>query len=304
MRVSGKNSRPRVGKDVEKPSCPLCEKKETVLRYTLRDKRIFWCRACRSFFVDPFPDPTTLQASYDSSASEFQSKYFESFQDLRSKSFARGLQVLSALGRRGTLLDVGTGLGFFLTQARRAGWEAEGLELSDKMARYARQTLQLPVQVGTVEEASFANAPYAVVTLWDVLEHLTHPRGTLLRIRALLAEGGVTVIRTPVCDSLIPRILDLLYRMSFGKLRFGFEKLFKEHLVHFSEEGLRRLVEGCGFRILQAYREDYIDAQALRYKEWAQNPLVRLGARGVITLARLFHCQDEVVLYAESAHVG
>ena len=287
---------------MEESPCPLCQKKETALRYTLSQKKIFWCRLCRTFFVAPFPDDISLSALYETSAAEFQSKYFEGFQSLRSRSFARGLETLSRLGRRGILLDIGTGLGFFLTQARRTGWEVEGLELSERLARYARQTLKLPVQVGTLHGASFTKAHYDVITLWDVMEHLPNPKGVLLRIRDLLVPRGVVVIRTPLCDSLIPRTLDLLYRLSFGRVRFGFEKLFKEHLFHFSERGLRQLVEGCGFRILEAYREDYVDVRALRHKEWAQNPFVRLGARGAIFLSRLFHQEDEIVLYAESRY--
>ena len=300
---------------MEESPCPLCQKKETVLRYTLSQKKIFWCRLCRTFFVDPFPSESSLSELYETSAAEFQSKYFESFQRLRSRSFTRGLETLSRFGRhpgeprsprfageagrRGILLDIGTGLGFFLTQARRAGWEVEGLELSEKLSQYARQTLKLPVEVGTLDSAFLAKGRYDVITLWDVIEHLPDPKGALLRIRDLLVPRGVVVIRTPLCDSLIPRTLGLLYRLSFGRVRFGFEKLFSEHLFHFSEEGIRRLVERCGFRILEAYREDYIDPHTLPHKEWAQNPLVRLGANVAIFLSHLFHQEDEIVLYAE-----
>ena len=217
----------------ERP-CPICEGKDTSRRYRLRAKKVFWCRRCRLFFIDPFPDEKTLWASYEGTASEFQKNYFESFQDLRSKSFTRGIELLKRWDRHGRLLDVGTGLGFFLAQARREGWEAEGLELSDKVAQYARRTLQLPVHVGTLESVSLQTGRYDVMTLWDALEHFQNPKSSLLRIRELLVPGGMVVIRTPVCDSLIPWLLRVMYGVSFGRIRFGFEKLFKEHLFHFS----------------------------------------------------------------------
>ncbi len=279
--------------------CPLCRRESGRPRYRLPGKQIFWCRTCRSFFVDPFPASIRLHDLYEEGAEAFQEKYFESFQDLRSRSFARGLKTLAALHRRGRLLDVGTGLGFFLEAARKAGWEVEGLELSEKVAQYARKHLQVPVHVGILAEVPLKERTYQAVTMWDVLEHLPDPAGALRRIRTLLAPKGVVLIRTPVCDSLIPWMIRLFYRFSFGKFRFGFEKLFKEHLFHFSEEGLRTLVRAAGFRILLAYREDYINSHALREKSWARNPVIRLGAHLAIGLGHLIRRQDEVVLYAE-----
>jgi len=270
------------------------------LRYGLRAKKVFWCRRCRLFFIDPFPDEEALRTSYEGAASEFQKNYFESFQDLRSRSFTRGIEVLKRWGHHGRLLDVGTGLGFFLAQAREEGWETEGLEFSDKVAQYARRTLQLPVHVGTLESVSLQTGRYDVLTLWDVLEHFPNPKNSLLRIRELLVPGGMVVIRTPVCDSLIPWLLRGMYRVSFGRIRFGFEKLFKEHLFHFSEKGLRQLMAQCGFRVVEAYREDYIDYGALSHKEWAKHFFVRFGALTAILLSHLLKRQDEVVVYAES----
>ena len=286
------------------PSCPLCENSKPRLHYSLQNKRVFWCHLCHLFFIDPLPDPLRLRTYYEGTASEFEATYFESFQNHRFRSFAKGLDLLSKWNRRGRLLDVGTGLGFFLKQAHEASWEVEGLELSGKVAAYAKQTLGVPVHVGTLEDVPLEANQYQAVTLWDAIEHLPDPKSTLLRIRDLLAPQGVVVIRTPVCDSLIPWVLGFFYRVSLGRIRSGFERLFKEHLFHFSEEGIRQLVERCGFRILQVYREDYIDPQALAHKEWTRNPLVRLGASWILGASRLLRQQDEIVMYAEATPVA
>lgn len=106
----------------------------------------------------------------------------------------------------------------------------------------------------------------------------------------------------PVYDSLVPWLLGCCYRVTLGRFRAGLERLFKEHLFHFSEHGIRQLVGACGYRILHAYREDYIDPSALSRKDWAGNAFVRLGAWTAIQAARLLRRQDEVVLYAETVH--
>ncbi|MFH1857513.1 MAG: class I SAM-dependent methyltransferase [Candidatus Omnitrophota bacterium] len=282
--------------------CPLCKEAAPFSpRYVLHDKTVHWCRFCGCFYIKFFPGKSGLAHAGRDAASAFQEKYFASFYALRAKSFARALEMLKVLSRQGKLLDLGTGLGFFLEQARSAGWQAEGLEFSEERAAYAQNRLGFPIHVGTVEEASLREGTYDVVTLWDVLEHLPNPKQTLLRIRALLVPGGCLVIRTPVCDSLLPWLVRTLYRVSFGKFRFGLEKLFEEHLFHFSEKGLSRLLSSCGFRLLRSYREDYIDPNALRQKDWVRNGLVRLGVGVIIGFSHWIRRQDEVVVYAESA---
>lgn len=241
-----------------------------------------------------------LESSYEKGVFELQKKYFESFHALRSQTFSRGLRMLQRRGRQGKLLDVGTGLGFFLESARQAGWEAEGLEFSEKSAAYARQTLRLSVHVGTLESVSLPSKTYEVITLWDVLEHLPNPIETLKTIHSLLVPGGWVVVRTPVWDSLIPRGIGLLYRLSLGRIRFGLEKLFTEHLFHFSEKGLREILEKTGFRVLDAYREDYMDRASLKKKDWAGNIVLRMAVSVAILLSHALGQQDEVVIYAEA----
>jgi len=265
----------------------------------LNAKKVFWCQHCLHFFVDPFPKKAALEASYDGAVNSFEEKYFQSFHGLRTESYTRGLETLERLGSKGPLLDVGTGLGFFLTQAHNQGWKAEGLEVSPKTAAYAKEKFDLPIHVGNLEEVNLKTGHYQVVTLWDVLEHLPDPKAALRQVHTLLGASGIVVIRTPVCDSFIPWALDALYRISFGKIHFGFEKLFEEHLFHFSEAGLRNILSECGFRLLEVYREDYIDYRSLHQKAWAKNVFVRLGAFMAIMMSRLLHRQDEVVLYAQ-----
>ncbi len=281
------------------PRCPLCQDSEVVLRYALRQKNIWRCPPCRILFADSVPGEESLKTRYEEAAPEFEFKYFESFKDLRARSFKRGLQTLRDFVKPGLLLDIGTGLGFFLVEAQRSGWEAEGLEGSEKVARHARKVLKLSVRAGSVEEASSGGKRYRVVTLWDVLEHLPDPKGTLCQIRSFLEEKGMVIIRTPIYDSLIPAVLAFFYRVSGGRIRFGLEKIFEEHLFHFSEQGLRLLLGRCGFRAVCAYREDYIDPGALRRKEWARNPFIRWGALLLIAASHILRRQDEVVMYAQ-----
>jgi len=95
------------------------------------------------------------------------------------------------------LLDVGCARGYSTAVARRLGFAAHGVEPSAADAAYARERLGLPVDTGTVEQASFAPASFDAVVMWSVLEHLTVPQATFAAIARLLRPGGMLNIFTP-----------------------------------------------------------------------------------------------------------
>ncbi|MBL7183339.1 MAG: class I SAM-dependent methyltransferase [Anaerolineae bacterium] len=75
-------------------------------------------------------------------------------------------------GRR--LLDVGCHIGVFLGIAQERGWAAWGIEPSRWAAREARGR-GLQVIEGTLDDVHLAGESFDVITLWDVIEHLTDP---------------------------------------------------------------------------------------------------------------------------------
>src|SRR4051794_16926066 len=76
-------------------------------------------------------------------------------------------RLLRLIPERGRLLDVGCGHGLLLDEARMAGFEVEGLELSREAAAYARGQLGLTVHEHTLEEHK--SDPYDAIVLADVL---------------------------------------------------------------------------------------------------------------------------------------
>ena len=110
-------------------------------------------------------------------------------------------------GKRGKLLDVGCGLGYFVKRAGEcAGWDAYGYEISPHAVEFAREKLGLEnVCAGRVEDSPLATASFDIITLWDVVEHIPDPEPLLSYLLTLLKPGGILFLHTPNINAQLPK---------------------------------------------------------------------------------------------------
>lgn len=95
------------------------------------------------------------------------------------------------------ILEVGSSHGAFLGFLRWAGYEAEGVDLSPSMAKFAHDTFRVKTAVGWLEDQGYPNGSYDLLVLNDVLEHLPTPLETLRECWRVLKPEGVLLIQTP-----------------------------------------------------------------------------------------------------------
>ncbi len=133
------------------------------------------------------------------------------------------------------LLDVGAGRGRFVAAARRAGYEATGIEPSPRGVEAARSVYGVELQQAGVEDARVGSVD--VVTAWHVLEHLDDPGAALDAIAPSLKPGGALVVGVPNLASLQARLA--------GRRWFHLD--LDRHRVHFTPAGLDALLRRHGF---------------------------------------------------------
>lgn len=121
------------------------------------------------------------------------------------------------------LLDVGCGNGLFLEAASARGGAA-WVELSAAAAAAARERVGPRVTLGTLEEAEFPENTSDVVTLWEVIEHVSHPLRLLSEVRRVLRPWGMAFLSTPNANSVFHRLacwsyalVDLLFEADQGE---------------------------------------------------------------------------------------
>lgn len=215
--------------------CVLCGGVDRAPRFTKGGWRFVRCRTCGLESLDPLPTRGELAAHYDASYDDGAYAAFAAASDVRDAIARHRLGLVRPLAPAGPWLDVGASTGAFVGAAVAAGLDAEGVEVSDVAAAEARRR-GLAVHTAAVEDFDPPRR-YAVVTAFDVVEHLLDPLPLLARVRGWLAPGGLLAVAVPNVASWVARVL--------GRHWFYYVGPF--HVHYFSPATIRRALEGSGY---------------------------------------------------------
>jgi len=157
--------------------------------------------------------------------------------------FSEGLKtILKLTGRKGRILDIGCGHGYFLKMARDSGWAVEGIEIADSHAEHGRKNFGLTIYNKPLSELRLPDNSYDAVTLWSVLDVVPDPLAELKEIYRVLKPGGVLYLRinnftyNHFALLLGNTILLKLLRVAPGiLLRWGITKTTLEKLFSFTD---------------------------------------------------------------------
>ncbi len=117
-------------------------------------------------------------------------------------ALSRFTKIEPLLSSRNTILDVGTGGGEFAYLLQSLGHAVNGIEPNRGYADHSIQQYGLTVQVGFVQDATFAPALFDLITIWHVLEHTEDPGFILARLRSWLKPEGVLVVEVPNVEAI------------------------------------------------------------------------------------------------------
>lgn len=156
----------------------------------------------------------------------------------RSRLFAmaRFQAIRDVVGPIDQVVEIGSGLGFFLAECRSHGaQDLLGFELGETFRTFSQTTLGLGEQVRGSAFETDEDLPFrpSIVTLFHVFEHLEFPVAALQWARRVLDPSGWVVIEVP----------DILG--DWGSL--GLMSFHIAHRTHFSAQTLCNLLAENGF---------------------------------------------------------
>jgi SAM-dependent methyltransferase len=181
-------------------ACRACHSHRLKSLHAYQRAHLVRCGDCGLVFAGQHPTDAELARNY---AGYSRADYDSPITRARYRELLDGFERYR---QRNRILDMGCGIGFFLEEAQRRGWDAHGSELEPRAVEINRAKgltcVQAPVGVETFDPDSFD-----VITAFEVVEHLCDPRAEAAVIAHALRPGGLLYCTTPNFSSLSRRLL-------------------------------------------------------------------------------------------------
>lgn len=237
--------------------CPACLGDGRALSPVVDEHfRLVRCRKCRTQYFRP---DASLTAQVTPTISDYWEKYkFAMYSDpaVQEDYERRYGAVLEAaervVGPIRSVLDVGCGIGNFVSFAGRTGRLAYGVDVDRDAVRAARER-GLDVSHSDDLDA-LVEEPLDAVSMWDVIEHLYDPEPVVRQVLKPLRPGGVLLLETPDAGFPLRQVVLGVHGMSKGRVDYTRAMYYWEHKIYFTLPGLRHLMDRCGCDVVLVRR--------------------------------------------------
>lgn len=153
---------------------------------------------------------------------------------LRQQQYAHFIELCHLEGK--AIIEVGCGQGEFLSIWNEFPVFAHGIEHNEELVKKA-VAKGLSVEVGFADKKDFPDGMYDAFCSFNFLEHQPDPRGMLCAIHQHLREEAYGLITVPSFEYILEKE--------------SYYELIPDHIAYYTENTLVRLVELCGFSVVE-----------------------------------------------------
>ncbi|MBA3029858.1 MAG: class I SAM-dependent methyltransferase [Desulfobacteraceae bacterium] len=258
------------------------------------EKSIFWCSNCGFGWQHPLPSQKEIRDYYE----RFTAYNIHGANEKEKSAIKRIRRINKLMPNRGHLLDIGSGLGYFLKIAQKDGWKVSGFEPQKSAALFCQDHLGINVYADSIQNLILESKTFDVVTLWDVWEHVHDPLQFLDQCMSLLSPGGLMAMAIPNASGLPAKIFK-------GQWRY----VMKTHLNYFTLPYIHRIFSEKGLEIKQICHTIKIQSLLQGFASWlpfqvGTENIIRIGRRGSVEYDRPEQAKTEGQLEKSPALVN
>lgn len=256
--------RKKLNKSIKNSECFLCNNKKNNKLFLTHDSyNLMECNNCKNIFANIFINEDFIELVYNNSLYEesTEREILNTYEYRKNKFGKERFDYIKEKCnfniKEHNLLDLGCGVGYFLKYLTELNIDCKGLELTDFLVNFCKNQ-KLNVSNNLLEEEKNT---YNIITMFDVLEHLSTPITFFSTANKKLKKGGYILAYTP-------NIHSFAFKFQQGKQNL---LLPYEHLCFYNEESLNFLATNTGFEIIsiEYFGLDIIDYFSM--KEYEDN---------------------------------
>lgn len=136
-----------------------------------------------------------------------------------------------------SILDIGTGYGFFLAALDENGCKAEGIEISSSRLKIAKTITKTKIYKKPIDKANTTSVRYDLITMFHVLEHVANPIDMCRNLKTYLKKSGKLIIE-------IPNANDHMLKKSTEYKKFYWQRA---HVSYFSVKSVKSVLRTAGY---------------------------------------------------------
>jgi SAM-dependent methyltransferase len=239
--------------------CNCCNSTDIVEAFNVPDRhygikglfKIFICKACGLYFLNPMPNDLELSEYYPKSYYSYQNFFVQNnrFKEFLKKIFFFNIKTQDPIFEQpGKMLDIGCGSGQFIYKMREKGWDVYGVEVNVDGAIAGQKIAGLNIFPGNLLDAKFEDNSFDYIRSNHSFEHIYNPNETLTEIHRILKPDGKLMIGVPNIDSLNARTFK----------EFWYYLGAPVHTYNYSPKTLSLMLEKNGFVVEKiTYSADY-----------------------------------------------
>lgn len=220
-----------------KMQCPACGNNNFINLLQKDDLRLIKCTGCKLIQMDNLAAQFDI-GHYDYYKNRINMTQNDLYNSITAKRYINLLNRLELYRKNNAMLDIGCGEGQFLSVAKRLNWQIRGVEIAPYAAQICKK-FNIEVDCRDLLEMDLSSDYYDIVTMFEVLEHLTKPREYLLKINSILRKGGILIVTTPNFNCITRRIIQKDWSL-----------IHREHLFYYTPHSIKKLIKGNNFKII------------------------------------------------------
>lgn len=199
------------------------------------------CPTCGLIYVSPRPSPSEVRNLYREDRESAESHISAAL--LKRLHAKHNLHIIKKFIKNGSMLEIGSGAGYFLDEARKQRFEVYGIELNKIKANFIRNKLKIPCEESSLRVSSFEGKKFDIIYHCNVISHFYDPIREFKKINDKLKDKGMLVFETGNLGD----VKEKYYRI-FTRFQLP------DHLFLFSEDNLKELLERTAFKFIKVYR--------------------------------------------------
>lgn len=191
-------------------TCFICKDNNFKVKKTIKERFLLECQRCGLQFIRPLPDAESLSKIYSDYYKAWAiEKYGQEISKMKTKTFKNYISKINQYISAGKLLDIGCATGELMSVAQENGFDAYGVEISPQGINKCKELFgENKIVAGNLKTTDFPPDFFDIVTLCDVIEHVSDPVTFLDIIYRILKPKGLLMIATPDTLSWVKKLMD------------------------------------------------------------------------------------------------